>query len=91
MTVKLLLCTDGSFGESFYGLRRESETESASDTTTRLDDKSRLRSLMWLTAIPYLFFKIEQKLETYRLQLADGILFDVSIIRFKINIRCILL
>lgn len=40
-----------------------------------LDEKARLSSLLCLTALPYLWLKLQQKLSLYRLQLADGVLF----------------
>lgn len=69
--------TDGSFGESFYGLCRK-----------RCDNKAfgsndKLMSLLWLTAIPYVCLKLEQKLMMYRLQVVDGILFNIWELRLK--------
>lgn len=67
-----MLCVGGSFGECFYGLKREHRKKGT------FDDNDRLSSLLWLTAVPYLCLKLEQKLSTYRLQLVDGVLFNVS-------------
>lgn len=63
----------GSFGERFYGLTRNKLDGSL------MNEGDRMRSLLWLTAVPYICNKLTKKLDRYRLQLADGVLYNVSI------------
>lgn len=65
---------DGSFSEFFYDLKRISGNESDG-----LTSEERNLSLFCLVILPYIKTKIERKLSVYRLELADSILFNVSI------------
>ncbi|XP_066251862.1 peroxisome assembly protein 12 [Euwallacea similis] len=61
-----LMYYDASFSENFYGLKRILSNE------TQLTNREKEISLLFLVAVPYFKRKLEEKIQIYRIQNAEG-------------------
>lgn len=68
---------NASFSENFYGLQRLPALTKGS-----LSTKQKQLSVLILVLLPYLMRKVESRIVAYRLELAEGSLRDVSLIKF---------
>lgn len=73
---------DASFSEHFYGLKRATR-----NTLTPLSEKQRQVSLLVLTLLPYLKRKLEEKINIYKLQRAEGSLRNVRTFSHTITLK----
>lgn len=64
---------DASFSENFYGLKRVSLS-----STEALNGKEKQISLLVIAIFPYVKRKLEEKINNYRIQKAEGSLRNVS-------------